>query len=87
MLFRSSSGNGTPSGPASSRPQANGISGRPNATRKKQRAFFLRQLYQWHWISSGLCLIGMVLFAVTGITLNHAGHMEASPAVVTREAR
>lgn len=63
------------------------MDGRPNAFKKKQRAFFLRQLYQWHWISSGLCLIGMVLFAVTGITLNHAGQMEASPAVVTREAR
>jgi hypothetical protein len=63
------------------------MDGRPNAFKKKQRAFFLRQVYQWHWISSGLCLIGMVLFAVTGITLNHAGQMEASPSVVTREAR
>ena len=61
--------------------------GRPNSTKKKQRAFFLRQLYQWHWISSGLCLVGMVLFAVTGITLNHAGQIEASPSVVTREGR
>ena len=61
--------------------------GRPSAFKKKQRAFFLRQLYQWHWISSGLCLIGMVLFAVTGITLNHAGQMESSPSVVTREGR
>jgi uncharacterized protein len=61
--------------------------GRPNPVRKKRRAFFLRQLYQWHWMSSGLCLIGMVLFAVTGITLNHAGQIEASPAVVMREGR
>jgi len=55
--------------------------------RKKRRAFFISQLYQWHWISSGLCLIGMVLFALTGITLNHAGQIEAKPAVIMREAQ
>ena len=36
------------------------------------RAFWLRQMRQWHWISAAICLIGMLLFAVTGITLNHA---------------
>ncbi|MET0720048.1 MAG: PepSY-associated TM helix domain-containing protein [Tardiphaga sp.] len=61
--------------------------GRPNSAKKKQRAFFLRQLYQWHWISSGLCLVGMVLFALTGVTLNHAGQIEAPPAVVSREGQ
>lgn len=42
-------------------------------------------LRQWHWISSALCLAGMLLFAVTGITLNHAGSIEASPDVRTLE--
>lgn len=55
--------------------------------RKKRRAFYISQLYQWHWISSGLCLIGMVLFALTGITLNHAGQIESTPKVVTREGQ
>src|ERR1700754_3185654 len=55
--------------------------------RKKRRAFFINQLYQWHWISSGMCLIGMILFAFTGITLNHAGRIEARPAVVTRDGQ
>jgi len=50
------------------------------------RAFWLRQMRQWHWISAALCLIGMLLFAVTGITLNHAGHIEARPAVSERTA-
>lgn len=40
---------------------------------------------QWHWISSAVCLVGMLLFAVTGITLNHAGDIEASPVVTTQE--
>lgn len=50
------------------------------------RAFWLRQMRQWHWISAAVCLIGMLLFAVTGITLNHAGQIEARPAVSERTA-
>lgn len=51
-----------------------------------QRAFWLKTLHQWHWISSALCLVGMLLFAITGITLNHAGQIEASPVVSTQKA-
>lgn len=42
-------------------------------------------LRQWHWISSALCLAGMLLFAVTGITLNHAAGIESQPQVRTLE--
>ncbi|HWL04015.1 MAG TPA: PepSY-associated TM helix domain-containing protein [Xanthobacteraceae bacterium] len=48
-----------------------------------RRSFWLKQLHQWHWVSSALCLVGMLLFAATGITLNHAGQIEASPRVTT----
>lgn len=41
---------------------------------------------QWHWMSSAVCLAGMVLFAVTGITLNHAADIPAQPTIVTIEA-
>jgi len=54
--------------------------------RQLRRAFWMRQLHQWHWISSALCLIGLLLFAVTGITLNHARQIEATPQVTRREA-
>src|SRR5262245_10084675 len=50
------------------------------------RAFWLRQMRQWHWISAAVCLIGMLLFAITGITLNHSGHIESRPAVSERTA-
>jgi hypothetical protein len=40
----------------------------------RRRAFWLKHLYRWHWISSAACLIGMLLFTVTGLTLNHAAH-------------
>lgn len=53
---------------------------------QQRRAFWLKHLHQWHWISSALCLIGMLLFAVTGFTLNHAGQIEAEPKVVARQA-
>ena len=44
-----------------------------------------QDLHQWHWISSAVCLIGMLLFTITGITLNHAASIEASPQVSTVE--
>lgn len=43
------------------------------------RAFWLKELHRWHWISAGLSLAGMLLFAVTGITLNHAAQIPAEP--------
>lgn len=52
----------------------------------QRRAFWLRHLHRWHWVSASGCLIGMLLFAATGITLNHAGQIEASPRVTARQA-
>jgi len=51
----------------------------------QRRGFWLRTLHQWHWISSAVCLVGMLLFAVTGITLNHAAKIEGSPRVDNRQ--
>ena len=53
---------------------------------QKRRAWWLKNLHQWHWISSALCLLGMLLFSVTGITLNHARQIEAAPQVTTQTA-
>ncbi|MDO9598721.1 MAG: PepSY-associated TM helix domain-containing protein [Azoarcus sp.] len=57
------------------------------ARRQARRSSWLKTLHQWHWISSALCLLGMLLFAFTGITLNHAGDIEAKPVITTAEAR
>ena len=56
------------------------------APAQQSRSFWLKQLHQWHWISAALSLIGMLLFAITGFTLNHAGQIEAKPKVVDRKA-
>ena len=53
---------------------------------KAARSFWLKQLHTWHWVSSAICLVGMLLFAITGITLNHAGAIEADPVVSERAA-
>ncbi|HWW66069.1 MAG TPA: PepSY-associated TM helix domain-containing protein [Sphingomonadaceae bacterium] len=55
--------------------------------RKSRRAFWMKQLHQWHWMSSAISLIGLLLFAVTGITLNHAADIEGSPVVRDRQAQ
>ncbi|MCC9656188.1 PepSY-associated TM helix domain-containing protein [Rhodopirellula halodulae] len=39
----------------------------------------LRMVVLWHWTSSAVCLIGMLGFAITGITLNHASQIETEP--------
>jgi hypothetical protein len=45
----------------------------------------LRTLLQWHWISSAICLGGMLLFGITGFTLNHASQIEAKPVIITKQ--
>jgi hypothetical protein len=57
-----------------------------SAADQHRRSFWLKQLHQWHWISAALSLIGMLLFAITGFTLNHASQIEAKPVVVSRKA-
>ncbi|MGN0921617.1 MAG: PepSY-associated TM helix domain-containing protein [Cellvibrio sp.] len=48
--------------------------------------FSLGNARTWHWVSSAICLVGMILFAVTGITLNHASAIKTEPVVTEKEA-
>lgn len=52
--------------------------------RAARNARWQRQLLRWHGLSSALALAGMLLFAVTGLTLNNAGWMEAAEPTVRR---
>lgn len=54
---------------------------------QKRRAFWLKHLHRWHWVSAALSLIAMLLFSITGITLNHAAQIAAKPTVTTRGAK
>ena len=44
-----------------------------------------RTMHSWHWISAAICLAGLLLFCITGITLNHASAIAASPQVAKKE--
>lgn len=50
----------------------------PARARPGRKTFWLKQLHTWHWISSAISLIGLLLFAFTGITLNHADDIAAN---------
>lgn len=56
------------------------------ATQSMNRGATLRLLLKWHWMSSAVCLVGVLLFALTGITLNHAAQIEAKPVTENRTA-
>src|SRR3546814_135231 len=56
-------------------------------TSARRRMFWAHQMRQWHWISAAICLVAMLLFAFTGITLNHAAQIKASPQISQREAQ
>jgi hypothetical protein len=66
----------TATAPAAASPQKAAAKPRSNV-----RAFWLRQIMSWHWISAAISLTGMIVFAITGITLNHAGDIAATPVV------
>lgn len=49
--------------------------------KRKWRGWWIRQIHSWHWISAAISLAGMLFFAITGITLNHAASIPATPVV------
>ncbi|HEY4369413.1 MAG TPA: PepSY-associated TM helix domain-containing protein [Steroidobacteraceae bacterium] len=53
------------------------------ASEQKSRSFWLKHLHQWHWVSAAGCLIGLLLFSLTGFTLNHANAITAKPVITT----
>ena len=57
------------------------VAPRKRKRKRKLSAFWLKQLHTWHWVSAAVSLAGMLLFAVTGITLNHAASIGAAPQV------
>jgi len=46
-----------------------------------------RTLYLWHWISAAICVPAMLMFAITGITLNHAADIQSNHAVRQQQAQ
>ena len=59
---------------------------KPKAALNGARSFWLKQLHSWHWISAAVSLVGLILFAVTGITLNHAASIPGDVKTVEQTA-
>jgi hypothetical protein len=53
----------------------------------RRRMQLYRTTHLWHWISAAVCFAALILFTVTGITLNHASAISATPSVATGEAQ
>lgn len=51
----------------------------------KNKGWWMRQLHTWHYMSAAVALAGILMFAITGITLNHAASIGASPTVVSKQ--
>ena len=58
----------------------------PAPAKRRRRSWWLKQLHTWHWVSAAVSLVAMLLFAVTGLTLNHAATISAEPRVTERTA-
>ena len=54
------------------------------ARKSSKRGYWVRQLHSWHWISSAISLVALLVFTVTGFTLNHAGEIEGSPVTIEK---
>ncbi len=47
----------------------------------RRRMQMYRTMHLWHWISAAVCFAALILFTVTGITLNHASAIGSTPEV------
>jgi len=53
----------------------------------RRRMQLYRTTHLWHWISAAVCFAALALFTITGITLNHAGAISATPSIVNGDAK
>ena len=53
----------------------------------RRRMMLYRTMHQWHWISAAICLAALLLFSITGVTLNHADWISAQPRLTKHAAQ
>jgi uncharacterized protein len=53
----------------------------------RRRMQVYRTSHVLHWMSAAVCLAALLLFSITGITLNHAAAISAKPVVTNRDAQ
>jgi hypothetical protein len=50
------------------------------------RTWWMHQLHTWHWMSAAMSMVGVLAFAITGLTLNHSASIGANPVVTHKNA-
>ncbi|MBT9494393.1 MAG: PepSY-associated TM helix domain-containing protein [Paucibacter sp.] len=58
-----------------------------NRASKSSKAAFLKQVHLWHWVSSAISLVALLMFSVTGLTLNNAGLFESKARITSGQAQ
>jgi hypothetical protein len=53
----------------------------------RRRMQVYRTSHVLHWMSAAVCLAALLLFSITGITLNHAAAISAKPVVTNRDSQ
>lgn len=54
---------------------------------KSGKAAFLKQVHLWHWVSSAISLVALLMFSLTGLTLNNAGLFESKARITSGQAQ
>lgn len=78
-MYRNAEGIADQTGPTTTKPpKSRGLTKQaPSKT-----SFWKRQARVWHSVSGAICLAGMLLFSLTGLTLNHAKETTSEPVVI-----
>lgn len=71
--------------PPAGQPAAATVGKKRKVKKRRISTFWMKQIHTIHWMSSAICLVGLLLFAVTGFTLNHAADIEGNVETVTVE--
>lgn len=49
------------------------------SSKPRSKNAWMKTMHQWHWVSAAISLAGLILFSVTGVTLNNATLFEGNP--------
>lgn len=55
------------------------------SSKPRSKNAWMKTMHQWHWVSAAISLAGLILFSITGVTLNNAVLFEGNAKTTQRE--
>ncbi|MBC2769998.1 PepSY-associated TM helix domain-containing protein [Pusillimonas minor] len=55
------------------------------SSKPRSKNAWMKTMHQWHWVSAAISLAGLILFSITGVTLNNAALFEGNAKTTQRE--